>query len=618
MLNRAFASWSIPALLAALSSCGGGDQSSRLTDIGGNSSNNATGGAMATPSGGMAGSSAPETSTTGGKSSSMSLAGGSASGGTSTASGVAGSGNGGTSAATASGGGASGGLVTATGGKSTGGAPASTGGKSSGGTSVTGSKATGGGASTGGTSTVSGTECGAASDPTPTALRAVAANGTVGLEWAPVAGATSYNLYWSTSPGVTPTSGESLKGVSRGVVHRGLTNGTTYYYVVTAVTPAGESAASVQASASPTGEWVLEQLGTGDFASIKTSCPVSTIPIESRIHVLLFAEGYTASALATFHSDATHATRGNDVDRWIDEVFAIEPYKLFSEAFVVWYLPRASTTDITGNDTAFDITVSGGGVDSVSGAAAPAWSAIAAHPYAPTLFDDGRSARTTVAAFMIYDPDRKRAGLSGVTTTLTNPSSTSQRINAAFAMGHAHEFTHALTGLRDEYMETSSQAPSSWTDMSNVVGSNQCSELPWQHLLFGTAINPSTDQLVGAFGDASLGYHSELLCLLNGTHENGQFFYQSSAPNSSCSQTNCTLRSEDRMCNFCREMTALRIFQRTGVVPLTASAGLPVWSGDYRARFYAAYGFRIPAKVPQSNDVYPPDNGATIFQACVP
>jgi hypothetical protein len=368
---------------------------------------------------------------------------------------------------------------------------------------------------------------------------------------------------------------------------------------------------------------VLEQLGTGDFPSITSACPVPTVPIANRIHVLLFAEGYTSTALPTFHSDTTHAARNNDVDRWIDEVFAIEPYKLFPQAYVVWFLPRPSTTDINGGNTAFGVTIANGAVDSTSATAAPAWAALALHPYPPTVFDDPgstRAARNAVAAFMIYDPSARvpRAGFSGVTTTLGNPNATGQRLSAAFAMGHSHEFTHAMSWLRDEYMETSSSAPGTKYAWSNVVASSQCSQLPWAHLLYGTTINPSTDQLAGAFGDVSLGFHAELLCLMNGTHDNGEFFYQDTAPNSSCQPgTNCTLRVNDRMCNFCREVTTARIFQRSGILA-TTSAGFDTWASQYRTPFYAAYGFKVPAKVPQSNDVYPPDNGATIFRACTP
>ena len=527
---------------------------------------------------------------------------------------------------------ATGGAVAA-GGTSTGGATAA-GGSATGGTSgiggttarnsTTGGSATGGLRATGGTLASTGTggssvNCGATAGPAPEGLSAVSGNGTVGLEWTPVVGASSYNVYWSNASGVTPGSGQAVAGASRGFVHRGLSNGSTYYYVVTAVTASGESPASSQISATPSGEWALEQLGTGDFASITGTCPVSPIPIASRIHVLLYPEGYTSAALPTFHSDATHAARNNDVDRWIDEVFAIEPYRLFPQAFVVWFLPRASTTDINGGNTAFAVTITSGSVTAVTGAAAPAWAALALHPYPPTLFDgpSARTARNTLAAFLIYDPTRGRAGLSGLTTSLANPNNANQRLPASFAMGHAHEFTHAMSVLDDEYMETTSTAPTRWSNTSNVVGTNQCSQLPWAHLLFGSAINPSTDQLVGAFGDPTLGYHSELLCLLNGTHDNGEFFYVNTAASSSCSQTSCTLRVNDRMCNFCREMTALRIWQRSGLLS-TATTGMDAWVSQYRTPFYTTYGFKVPAKVPQSNDVSPPDNGATIFMPCSP
>ncbi|MDD2310031.1 MAG: fibronectin type III domain-containing protein [Desulfuromonadaceae bacterium] len=69
------------------------------------------------------------------------------------------------------------------------------------------------------------------------------------LAWDPVAGASSYNLYWSTVPGVTTANGTKISGISSpSYVHTGLAAGTTYYYVVTAVNSANESAASIPAS----------------------------------------------------------------------------------------------------------------------------------------------------------------------------------------------------------------------------------------------------------------------------------------------------------------------------------------------------------------------------------
>jgi hypothetical protein len=85
----------------------------------------------------------------------------------------------------------------------------------------------------------------------PAGFSATPGNAQVTLTWSAVTGATSYNVYWSTTAGVTKATGTQLADVTRPYVHTGLTNGTAYYYVVTAVNAGGESAASVQASATP-------------------------------------------------------------------------------------------------------------------------------------------------------------------------------------------------------------------------------------------------------------------------------------------------------------------------------------------------------------------------------
>ncbi|WP_239618031.1 lytic polysaccharide monooxygenase [Cohnella mopanensis] len=85
----------------------------------------------------------------------------------------------------------------------------------------------------------------------PTGLTATAGNAQVALSWTASAGATSYTVKRAT------TSGGPYTNVATGVTatsytNTGLTNGTAYYYVVSASNSAGSSANSAQVSATPT------------------------------------------------------------------------------------------------------------------------------------------------------------------------------------------------------------------------------------------------------------------------------------------------------------------------------------------------------------------------------
>lgn len=100
---------------------------------------------------------------------------------------------------------------------------------------------------------VSATTSAAAPAPTIPAAPAdvVATGGTkqTSITWSEVGGASAYNLYWSTSAGVTTANGTRIGGVTSPAVHTGLSDNTSYYYIVTAENSAGESAASVQVAA---------------------------------------------------------------------------------------------------------------------------------------------------------------------------------------------------------------------------------------------------------------------------------------------------------------------------------------------------------------------------------
>ena len=89
----------------------------------------------------------------------------------------------------------------------------------------------------------------------PTGVTATAGSTQVTISWTAVSNATSYNIYWSTTTGVTTTTGTKIPEANSPYIQTGLAMGTTYYYVLTALDAVGESAASPQVSATicPTG-----------------------------------------------------------------------------------------------------------------------------------------------------------------------------------------------------------------------------------------------------------------------------------------------------------------------------------------------------------------------------
>jgi fibronectin type 3 domain-containing protein len=84
----------------------------------------------------------------------------------------------------------------------------------------------------------------------PTGLVATAGNTQVGLTWTASAGATSYSVKGGTSMG-GPYSPIQSGITATNFTHAGLSNGTTYYYVVSASNANGESANSGEVNAKP-------------------------------------------------------------------------------------------------------------------------------------------------------------------------------------------------------------------------------------------------------------------------------------------------------------------------------------------------------------------------------
>jgi hypothetical protein len=126
--------------------------------------------------------------------------------------------------------------------------------------------------------------------PIPTGFEATAGNAQVSLTWSASAGASSYHVKRSTTSG----SGYTQVGAptTTSFADSGLTNGTTYYYVVSALNAAGESSNSSQVSATPVNA-VADVTITID--------PTQTRPISPWIYGINFYNGVPgAPPLLTF------------------------------------------------------------------------------------------------------------------------------------------------------------------------------------------------------------------------------------------------------------------------------------------------------------------------------
>lgn len=83
----------------------------------------------------------------------------------------------------------------------------------------------------------------------PSGVVATGGNNKVTLTWDTDSATASYNVYTSDTPGVTPANGTKHTNIFPPVDLNTLTPNTTYYYIVTALNKAGESAPSSEISA---------------------------------------------------------------------------------------------------------------------------------------------------------------------------------------------------------------------------------------------------------------------------------------------------------------------------------------------------------------------------------
>lgn len=106
----------------------------------------------------------------------------------------------------------------------------------------------------------------------------ILASGRITLSWNEIPGATSYNIYISTSPGVTILNSYKIPAASTPVTLTDLEPGTTYYFLVTVFDDSGESRTSKEISYT-----VTEAEGFVDFGDLLEKPEADEKPLESAV-----------------------------------------------------------------------------------------------------------------------------------------------------------------------------------------------------------------------------------------------------------------------------------------------------------------------------------------------
>ena len=145
-----------------------------------------------------------------------------------------------------------------------------------------------------------------AAPTSPIALAAIVSNARVSLLWSPFANATGYKVKRSATSGgpytdVFPAE-LTCSDIDYSYIDNGLTNGTTYYYVVSAITP-GESPNSAQVSATPMSNLPLQLKATANDSLSGVTNRANSIGSCDNGDWVRFKDVYMGSGFTTFRAN---------------------------------------------------------------------------------------------------------------------------------------------------------------------------------------------------------------------------------------------------------------------------------------------------------------------------
>lgn len=140
----------------------------------------------------------------------------------------------------------------------------------------------------------------------PSGLTISGGNGQVTLGWSAVTGATSYNVYYGTTAGVTVANSTKVTGATSGSPIINLTNGTQYYFVVTAMSNSNtiENPASAEISATPQG--ILNLMGGAIQTPLTLAGTVTTFA--TTVNGVAASLGYASTGIMSSFGITTDGT----------------------------------------------------------------------------------------------------------------------------------------------------------------------------------------------------------------------------------------------------------------------------------------------------------------------
>lgn len=136
--------------------------------------------------------------------------------------------------------------------------------------------------------------------------------GTVRVRWDPVAGATSYVVYWGTHSPVNAEQGVRVADAPNPFIHTELSAGTTYYYAVAAIGPEGETRPSAEVSATPDGPISIRFVNPGPTQIVGARFSV-TVEIRS-----VFQLTSVTARVGAFIDDLTYHLESDEWEGFFD------------------------------------------------------------------------------------------------------------------------------------------------------------------------------------------------------------------------------------------------------------------------------------------------------------